>query len=38
MAYGQTISAVRFMSGLLSDLVTQSLVDDQFLSSQEVDL
>lgn len=37
MAYGQTVSAVRFMSGLLSDLVSQSLFEDQIVSSQEVD-
>ncbi len=33
MPYGQTISAVRFMSGLLSDLVSDTLYDDQFKSS-----
>ena len=33
MPYGQTISAVRFMSGLLSDLVSETLYDDQFKSS-----
>lgn len=38
MAYGKTISAVRFMSGLLSDLVSQSLYDDQIIPSSEVDL
>jgi len=32
MPYGQTISAVRFMSGILSDLVSESLYDDQFKS------
>ncbi len=37
MAYGQTISAVRFMSGLLSDMVSQSLFEDQIVSSQEVE-
>jgi heat-inducible transcriptional repressor len=37
MAYGQTISTVRFMSGLLSDLVLQTLFDDQLVSSGEVD-
>jgi heat-inducible transcriptional repressor len=38
MAYGKTISAVRFMSGLLSDLVSQSLYDEQTLPLNEVDL
>ncbi|MBW6473559.1 MAG: heat-inducible transcriptional repressor HrcA [Anaerolineaceae bacterium] len=33
MPYGQTISAVRFMSGILSDLVSETLYDDQFKSS-----
>jgi heat-inducible transcriptional repressor len=33
MAYGHTISAVRFMSGVLSELVTQSLVDEQIITS-----
>ena len=33
MAYGHTISAVRFMSGVLSELVSQSLVDEQIISS-----
>jgi heat-inducible transcriptional repressor len=37
MAYGQTISAVSFMSGLLSEMVSQSLFEDQIISSQEVD-
>jgi heat-inducible transcriptional repressor len=32
MPYGQTISAVRFMSGILSDLVSETLYDDQFNS------
>ncbi|HSM23883.1 MAG TPA: heat-inducible transcriptional repressor HrcA [Anaerolineaceae bacterium] len=32
MPYDQTISAVRFMSGLLSDLVSETLYDDQFNS------
>lgn len=30
MPYDQTISAVRFMSGILSDLVSETLYDDQF--------
>ncbi|PKO07278.1 MAG: heat-inducible transcription repressor HrcA [Chloroflexi bacterium HGW-Chloroflexi-3] len=33
MPYGQTISAVRFMSGILSDLVSETLYDDQYKSS-----
>ncbi len=33
MPYGQTISAVRFMSGILSDLVSETMYDDQFKSS-----
>lgn len=33
MPYSQTISAVRFMSGILSDLVSETLYDDQFKSS-----
>lgn len=32
MPYDQTISAVRFMSGILSELVSESLYDDQFNS------
>jgi heat-inducible transcriptional repressor len=38
MPYGKTISAVRFMSGLLSDLVSQSLYEDQKIPAHEVDL
>lgn len=33
MPYGQTISAVRFMSGILSDMVSETMYDDQFESS-----
>jgi heat-inducible transcriptional repressor len=33
MPYSQTISAVRFMSGILSDLVSETLYDDQFKPS-----
>lgn len=33
MPYGQTISAVRFMSGILSDLVSETMYDDQFKSA-----
>ena len=33
MPYGQTISVVRFMSGILSELVSETLYDDQFISS-----
>lgn len=36
MAYGKTISAVRFMSGLLSELVSQSRYDEQIISPDEV--
>lgn len=32
MPYDQTISAVRFMSGILSELVSETLYDDQFNS------
>ncbi len=33
MPYGQTISAVRFMSGILSDMVSETMYDDQFKTS-----
>ena len=33
MPYAQTISAVRFMSGILSDLVSETMYDDQYVSS-----
>jgi heat-inducible transcriptional repressor len=32
MPYSQTISAVRFMSGILSELVSETLYDDQYNS------
>lgn len=38
MAYGRTISAVRFMSSLLSDLVLQSQSYEQIIAPDEVDL
>lgn len=38
MAYGRTISAVRFMSSLLSDLVLQSQSFEKIIAPNEVDL
>ncbi len=37
MAYGKTISAVRFMSGMLSEMVSQSHFDENIIAPNEVD-
>lgn len=37
MPYGQTISIVRFLSGLLSDMVSESLIDENSGQAGEVD-
>jgi len=33
MSYGRSISVVRFVTGLLSDLVSETLIDDETKSS-----